>query len=52
MYRFVGQMTPEDLLAIAAQAQVEMLKAASPAWASSIICTTIRPGRPMPIRRR
>jgi cytosine/adenosine deaminase-related metal-dependent hydrolase len=27
MYRFVGQMTPEDLLAIAAQAQVEMLEA-------------------------
>jgi formiminoglutamate deiminase len=26
MYRFVGQMTPEDLLAIAAQAQVEMLE--------------------------
>lgn len=26
MYRFVGQVTPEDLLAIAAQAQVEMLE--------------------------
>ena len=26
MYRFVGQITPEDLLAIAAQAQVEMLE--------------------------
>lgn len=26
MYRFVGQITPDDLLAIAAQAQVEMLE--------------------------
>ena len=47
MYGFALKLSPDDLEAVAAQAYVEMVKAAFPAWESSSICTTSPMGSPM-----
>ena len=49
MYRFLDQLTPDDVQAIAAMVMVEMAEAGFAAVPSFTICTTRRGGDIMPI---
>ena len=47
MYRFLDRITPEQVQAIAALVQMEMLEPDTARMSSSIICTIRRTARPM-----